>query len=101
MFHSSSINGFVFIILLYIFLNLDIHIKIRILIRIIYVLKFTTMTRRKIGENNIRSLTRGSGGNSYSLIIPVEYIRKLKWRAKQKLDVQLVGDHIIIRDWKS
>ncbi len=59
-----------------------------------------TMTRRKTEENHIRNLTKGSGGTSYSVIIPIEYIRKLKWRAKQKLEVKLYQDHIIIRDWK-
>ena len=58
------------------------------------------MTRRKTSENHIRSLTKGSGGKSYSVIIPLQYIQKLKWRAKQKLEVKLYRDHIIIRDWE-
>lgn len=32
--------------------------------------------------------------------IPIEYIRELKWRGKQKLEVKLYQDRIIIRDWK-
>ncbi|MCJ7447830.1 MAG: AbrB/MazE/SpoVT family DNA-binding domain-containing protein [Bacteroidales bacterium] len=59
------------------------------------------MTRRKTDESHIRSLTKVSGGTSYAVTIPMEYIRKLKWRAKQKLDVRLYQDRIIIRDWKS
>jgi hypothetical protein len=59
------------------------------------------MTRRKIEDRYIRSLTKGSGGTSYSVIIPVEFIRTLKWRAKQKLEVKLYQDRIIIRDWKA
>ena len=58
------------------------------------------MARRKIDERNIRSLTKVSGGTSYAVTIPMEYIRKLGWRAKQKLDVKLYQDRIIIRDWK-
>jgi len=58
------------------------------------------MTRRKINEINIRSLTKVSGGTSYGITIPMEYIRKLGWRSKQKLDVKLYQDRIIIRDWK-
>ncbi len=58
------------------------------------------MTRRKTGENNIRSLRKLSGGASYGITIPVEYIRNLKWRLKQKLEVKLYKDRIIIRDWK-
>jgi bifunctional DNA-binding transcriptional regulator/antitoxin component of YhaV-PrlF toxin-antitoxin module len=59
------------------------------------------MTRRKIEESHIRSLTKVSGGTSYTVTIPMEYIRKLKWRAKQKLEVKLSGERIIINDWKS
>jgi bifunctional DNA-binding transcriptional regulator/antitoxin component of YhaV-PrlF toxin-antitoxin module len=58
------------------------------------------MARRKIDERNIRSLTKVSGGTSYGITLPMEYIRKLGWRAKQKLDVKLYQDRIIIRDWK-
>ncbi|MBN2633824.1 MAG: AbrB/MazE/SpoVT family DNA-binding domain-containing protein [Bacteroidales bacterium] len=58
------------------------------------------MTRRKIEESHIRSLTKVSSGTSYSVTIPMEYIRKLKWRSKQKLEVKLYQDRIIIRDYK-
>jgi bifunctional DNA-binding transcriptional regulator/antitoxin component of YhaV-PrlF toxin-antitoxin module len=58
------------------------------------------MTRRKIEQRNIRSLTKVASGTSYSVTIPIEYIRKLKWREKQKLEVKLYQDRIIIRDWK-
>lgn len=59
------------------------------------------MTRRKIEESHIRSLTKVSGGTSYAITIPMEYIRKLKWRAKQKLEVKLNKDRITIGDWKN
>lgn len=58
------------------------------------------MARRKIENRNIRSLTKVSGGTSYGVTIPMEYIRKLGWRSKQKLEVKLYQDWIIIRDWK-
>jgi len=58
------------------------------------------MTRRKINERHIRSLTKVSRGTSYAVTIPIEYIRKLKWRDKQKLEVKLYHDRIIIRDWE-
>jgi len=57
------------------------------------------MARRKIENRNIRSLTKVSGGTSYGVTIPMEYIRKLGWRSKQKLEVKLYQDRIIIRDW--
>ncbi len=58
------------------------------------------MSRRKMEERHIRSLTKVSGGTSYAVTIPVEYIHKLKWRSKQKLEVKLYRDRIVIRDWK-
>jgi len=59
------------------------------------------MTRRKTEENNIRSLQKVSGGSSYAVTIPLEFIRKLKWKEKQKLEVRMYQDRIIIRDWVS
>ena len=58
------------------------------------------MTRRKTEENYIRSLTKVSGGTSYAVTIPMEYIKKLKWKGKQKLEVKLFKDRVIIRDWQ-
>jgi hypothetical protein len=64
------------------------------------LINLNAMTRRKNEENYIRSLTKVSGGTSYAVTIPMEYIRKLKWRGKQKLEVKLFKDRIVIRDWK-
>ena len=58
------------------------------------------MARRKIEDRYIRSLIKVSGGTSYAVTIPIEYIRKLKWRSKQKLEVKLINDRIVITDWK-
>ena len=58
------------------------------------------MTRRKITENHIRNLTKVGGGTSYAVTIPMAYIRKLKWRARQKVEVRLSRGKIIIEDWK-
>jgi len=58
------------------------------------------MGRRKIGENNIRKLTRTSSGKSVAVTIPIEYIRKLKWKDRQKVVVNLKGSTIVIKDWK-
>jgi len=58
------------------------------------------MARRSLAEREIRSLTKASGGRSYTVTIPLEYIKKLKWRAKQKLEVTMYRDRIIIKDWK-
>ncbi len=58
------------------------------------------MARRKLEDRNIRSLSKIAGGKSYGITLPKEYVKKLGWRAKQKLEVKLYNDRIIIRDWK-
>jgi hypothetical protein len=58
------------------------------------------MTLRKTDDRKVRILTKIAGGSSYAVTIPIEYIRTLKWRGKQKLEVKLYQDRIIIRDWK-
>ncbi len=56
------------------------------------------MTRRKLDEENIRSLMKI--GSSYAVTIPLEFIKKMKWKEKQKLEVNMSQDKIIIKDWK-
>lgn len=58
------------------------------------------MSRRKFEEEHIRSLNKGSGGSSYSIILPSYLIRELGWQSKQKLEVKKHGDGILITDWK-
>ena len=41
-----------------------------------------------------------TGGKSYSLILPVEFVRHLGWRERQKLDIVLEGNKLVIKDWK-
>ncbi|MFH1661569.1 MAG: hypothetical protein ABIA02_00510 [Candidatus Falkowbacteria bacterium] len=60
------------------------------------------MARRKIQQRNIRSLSKTSSGKSYSVTLPVEVIRRWRWKTRQK--VQLTIDEkkkkITIEDWK-
>ena len=58
------------------------------------------MGRRSLEEKTVRSLTKASGGRSYTVTIPIEYVKKMKWRSKQKLEVTLYRDRIIIKDWE-
>ncbi len=58
------------------------------------------MARRKFEEEHIRSLNKGSGGASYSIILPSYLVRELGWQSKQKLEVKKHGDGILITDWK-
>ena len=57
-------------------------------------------TRRKLEERNIRKITKVAG-TSFAVTIPIEMIRKLKWREKQKVVISMSGEKIIIKDWKS
>ncbi len=54
--------------------------------------------RRKLEDKNIRKILRN--GNSYAVTIPMEIMKALKWREKQKVMVKKRGEKIIIKDWK-
>jgi bifunctional DNA-binding transcriptional regulator/antitoxin component of YhaV-PrlF toxin-antitoxin module len=41
-----------------------------------------------------------SAGKSYVIVLPVEFIRHLRWKERQKLDITLDGEKIVIKDWK-
>jgi len=58
------------------------------------------MARRPLKEKNIRKLTRSGGGKSLGLTIPIEIVKKLGWRERQKVVVKLRGKKITIEDWK-
>ena len=58
------------------------------------------MARRKLSEKNIRKLTRMGGGRSIGLTLPVEMVKKLKWKERQKIQVRLFGKKIILHDWE-
>ena len=55
--------------------------------------------RRKIDDRNIRKLSR-IGDKSIGLTLPIEIVRELKWREKQKVVVHKRGRKIIIDDWE-
>ncbi len=58
------------------------------------------MARRKLEERNIRRLTRMGGGRSMGITLPIEMLRALSWREKQKVTLKKVGKRIIIEDWE-
>jgi len=58
------------------------------------------MGRKKLDERNIRKLHKSSGGKSISVTLPIEIIRNLKWRAKQKVVIEQKGKTIMIKDWE-
>ena len=58
------------------------------------------MPRKKSSEKNIRKLTKMGGGRSYGITLPIDIIRELKWKERQKLTVKKTGKKIIIEDWE-
>lgn len=57
------------------------------------------MARRKPEDKNIRKLSKSTGGSVY-VTIPIDMVRELKWREKQKVVVKMKGKTIVIEDWK-
>jgi antitoxin component of MazEF toxin-antitoxin module len=57
------------------------------------------MPTRKLNQKNIRKISKVGGGKSFAVTIPIEYIRKLKWKEKQKITMKIKGRSIIIHDW--
>lgn len=56
------------------------------------------MARRSLDERNIRKITRT--GSSMYITIPIEFIRDLGWRERQKVTVEKKGKRLIIEDWQ-
>ena len=56
------------------------------------------MSRRKLGDKSTRKIIKS--GNSYAVTIPIEVMRTLKWREKQKVVVKQRGKGASIVDWK-
>lgn len=57
------------------------------------------MVKRKTVDKSTRKLTK-VGGHSISVTIPIELVRELGWRERQKVVVKKRGDGILITDWK-
>lgn len=50
-------------------------------------------------EQNIRKLTK-VGRQSIAVTLPIEIVRELKWKEKQKVVVKRVKGGVMIKDWK-
>ena len=57
------------------------------------------MARRKIEDRNIRKLGK-SGNKSITVTIPIDIVRGLGWKSKQKVVLKRKGDKVTIEDWK-
>ncbi len=53
--------------------------------------------RRKLENRNIRKILRN--GDSYAITLPIEMVRKLGWIKKQKVELEIKGNKIVIKDW--
>ena len=55
------------------------------------------MSRRKSNEENVRKITKS--GDSYAITLPIDMVRKLKWKEKQKVVLSRRGKVVTVRDW--
>lgn len=58
------------------------------------------MAVRKSEDRNIRKLTK-IGKLSIGLTLPVEMVRELGWKSKQRVVVTRVNGGVVIRDYRS
>lgn len=56
------------------------------------------MARRSLEQRNIRKLYRDSTG-TMRVTLPIELVRELKWKDRQKVVVKKSGKKLIIEDW--
>ncbi|HPX94596.1 MAG TPA: hypothetical protein PLF30_03525 [Candidatus Moranbacteria bacterium] len=57
------------------------------------------MANKKSNEKNVRKLTK-IGKHSIGLTLPIEVVRELGWRERQKVSVKVERRKIIISDWR-
>jgi len=53
----------------------------------------------KLEDKNVRKLTR-AGRTSLSVTIPIEIVKELGWREKQKVKIKRIQGGIAIKDWR-
>lgn len=60
------------------------------------------MARHELDKHHIRSLTKIAGGASYSITLPIEAVRKFRWKDRQKLEVEVdeKRKRLIIKNWR-
>jgi bifunctional DNA-binding transcriptional regulator/antitoxin component of YhaV-PrlF toxin-antitoxin module len=57
------------------------------------------MGRRKIGDEKVRSIQKSNG--SYLVSIPIELMRELGWRERQRVVITRSGKNkLVISDYK-
>jgi len=56
------------------------------------------MSRRDLEDRNIRKISKSGNGSMY-VTLPIEFVRELKWRERQRVTVTKRGKELIIRDY--
>jgi antitoxin component of MazEF toxin-antitoxin module len=56
------------------------------------------MARQPNHQDDVRKLTK-LGGTSLGVIIPIDIIRSLGWRERQKVRITQKGSRVVIEDW--
>ncbi|MDP2788751.1 MAG: AbrB/MazE/SpoVT family DNA-binding domain-containing protein [bacterium] len=56
------------------------------------------MANKKFSQRNTRKIIKV--GSSFVVSIPVEILKKLGWKEKQKVVVKKIHGGVTIRDWK-
>jgi len=56
------------------------------------------MPRRKMGEEHVRKIQKSKG--SYHISVPINIIRELGWKERQKVVVKKRGRGVLIVDWE-
>ena len=57
------------------------------------------MANRSHDERDVRKL--GERGEGVGLTLPIELVRKLGWKVKQKVTVKRFGkNRLVVEDWK-
>lgn len=57
------------------------------------------MSTQTLENRNIRKLMK-MAGKSLVVSLPIEFVKELKWKEKQKVVVTKKGSKLIISDWK-
>jgi len=57
------------------------------------------MKKQNLSKTKTHKLTR-SGNSSYYVTLPIQFVRQLEWRERQKLNITLKGSKLVIEDWK-
>jgi len=56
------------------------------------------MANRKYNQRNVRKIFKKGG--SFSLTVPIEMMKTLGWREKQKVVIKKIKGGLQIKDWR-